>query len=69
LKKTKAEIKHMASVIAQEKGSYMFNIKEIAEILGVSRDTARTLLSDIPFANVGCAKKYFIEDVLLKIYN
>lgn len=46
----------MASVIAQEKGSYIFNIKEIAEILGVSRDTARTLLSDIPFANVGCAK-------------
>ncbi len=59
----------MASVIAQGKGSYIFNIKEIAEILGISRDTARTLLADIPYANVGCAKKYFIEDVLLKIYN
>lgn len=69
MRKTKSEIKHMAGVIAQKKGSYMFNIKEISEILGVSRDTARTLLSDIPFANVGCAKKYFIEDVLLKIYN
>lgn len=69
MKKTKAEIKHMASVIAQGKGSYIFNIKEIAEILGISRDTARTLLADIPYANVGCAKKYFIEDVLLKIYN
>ena len=69
MKKAKAEIKHMASIIAQEKGKYMFNIKEIANILGVSRDTARALLADIPFANVGCAKKYFIEDVLLKIYN
>lgn len=59
MKKTRTEIKHMASVIAQGKGSYIFNIKEIAEILGISRDTARTLLADIPYANVGCAKKIF----------
>lgn len=68
MKKTKIEIKHIASVIAQEKGKYMFNIKEIAAILGISRDTARNLLNEIPYAEVGCAKKYFIEDVLEFVY-
>ena len=50
MKKTKIEIKHMASVIAQEKGKYMFNIKEIASILGISRDTAKNLLNESPYA-------------------
>lgn len=66
--KTKIEIKHMASVIAQEKGKYMFNIKEIASILGISRDTTRNLLNEIPSTEVGCSKRYFIENVLEFVY-
>lgn len=68
MKKTKIEIKYMASVITKEKGKYMFNIKEIAAILGISRETARKLVSNLSCAEIGNTNKYYIYDVLEFVY-
>lgn len=68
MKKTKAELKSFADRIVKDKGQYLFNIKEVAEILGISRETARGICHQIPVATVGGAKKFYIEDVINYIY-
>ena len=66
-KKTKAELKTMANKIAAQYGCFL-NITEVGKVLGISRETARKLVSNLPCAKIGNTNKYYICDVLEFVY-
>lgn len=67
MKKTKAELKTMANEIESKYGCFL-NVSEVGKVLGVSRETARKLVSDLPCAEIGNTNKYYIYDVLEFVY-
>ena len=46
MKKTKAELKTMANEIAAQYGCFL-NVTEVGKVLGISRETARKLVSNL----------------------
>ncbi len=67
MKKTKAELKTMANEIATQYGCFL-NVTEVGKVLGISRETARKLVSNLPCAETSNTNKYYIYDVLEFIY-
>lgn len=67
MKKTKAELKTMANEIAVQYGCFL-NVTEVGKVLGISRETARKLVSNLPYAGIGNTSKYYIYDVLEFVY-
>ena len=67
MKKTKAELKTMANEISAQYGCFL-NVTEVGKVLGVSRETARKLVSNLPCAEVNNSNKYYIYDVLEFVY-
>lgn len=67
MKKTKAELKTMANEISAQFGCFL-NITEIGKVLGISRETARKLVDDLPSAKIGNTNKFYIYDVLEFVY-
>ena len=67
MKKTKAELKTMANEISAQYGCFL-NVTEVGKVLGISRETARKLVSDLPCAEVGSSNKYYIYDILEFVY-
>jgi len=57
----------MANEIALKYGCFL-NITEVGKVLGISRETARKLVSNIPCAEIGNANKYYVYDVLEFVY-
>lgn len=66
-KKTKAELKSMANEIATQYGCFL-NVTEVGKVLGISRETARKLVSNLPCAGIGNTNKYYIYDILEFVY-
>ena len=67
MKKTKAELKTMANEISVQYGCF-FNVTEVGKVLGISRETARKLVSNLSCAEIGNTNKYYIYDVLEFVY-
>ena len=51
MKKNKSEIEKMANAIGEKYGFFL-NVTEIGKVLGVSRETARKIASQLPIAAV-----------------
>lgn len=66
-KKAKAELKTMANEISAQYGFFL-NVTEVGKVLGVSRETARKLVSNLSCAEIGNTNKYYIYDVLEFVY-
>lgn len=56
MKKTTNEIKSIASEISGKYG-YFLNVTEVGRVFGISRESARKLLNDIPTAELTGSKK------------
>ena len=67
MKKTKAEIKSIANEISAQYGCFL-NVTEVGKVLGISRETARKLVSNLPCAGISNTNKYYIYDILEFIY-
>ncbi len=67
MNKTKAELKTMANEIAAQYGCFL-NVTEVGKVLGISRETARKLVSNLPCAEVCNLNKYYIYDMLEFVY-
>lgn len=67
MKKTTNEIKSIANEILGQHG-YFLNVTEVGKIFGISRESARKLLTDIPTAELTGSKKYYLYDILKKVY-
>ncbi len=67
MKKTKSELKAMANEIASKYGCFL-NITEVGKVLGISRETARKLVSNLPCAEISNTNKYYVYDVLEFVY-
>ena len=67
MKKTKAELKAMANEISAQYGCFL-NVTEVGKVLGISRETARKLVSNSPCAEVSNSNKYYIYDILEFVY-
>lgn len=67
MKKTKAELKAMEKEISAQYGCFL-NITEVGKVLGISRETARKLVSNLSYAEIGSTNKYYIYDVLEFVY-
>ena len=67
MKKTKAELKAMANEISAQYGCFL-NVTEVGKVLGISRETARKLVSNLPCAEVSSSNKYYIYDILEFVY-
>lgn len=68
MKKTKVEIERITRTIAEEYG-YFLNLTNAAKVLGVSTETARKILKNVPCAKVEETKKYYLYDLIKYIYN
>lgn len=66
-KKTKTELKTMANEISAQYGCFL-NVTEVGKVLGISRETARKLVSNLPCAEIGNTNKCYIYDVLEFVY-
>ena len=67
LKKTTNELKSIATEISGQFG-YFLNVTEVGKVFGISRESARKLVADIPTAELTGSKKYYLYDILKKIY-
>ena len=67
MKKTKSELKTMANEISAQYGCFL-NVTEVGKVLGISRETARKLVLNLPCAGVGNTNKYYIFDILEFVY-
>ena len=67
MKKTKVDLKAMANEISAQYGCFL-NVTEVGKVLGISRETARKLVSNLPCAEVSNSNKYYIYDVLEFVY-
>lgn len=67
MKKTTNEIKSIANEISGQYG-YFLNVTEVGKVFGISRESARKLLTDIPTAELTGSKKYYLYDILKKVY-
>ncbi len=67
MKKTTNELKSIANEISNQFG-YFLNVTEVGKIFGISRESARKLLADIPTAELTGSKKYYLYDILKKVY-
>lgn len=65
--KSKSEIERITKTIAEEYG-YFLNLTSCAKVLGVSTETARKLLKNVPPAKVEETKKYYLYDLINYIY-
>ncbi len=66
-KKTKSELKTMENEISTQYGCFL-NITEVSKVLGISGETARKLVADLPCDGIGNTKKYYIYDVLKYLF-
>lgn len=66
-KKNNSEIDNVVKTIAEKYG-YFLNLTTVAKVLGISHETARKMLKDVPFANVKDTKKYYLYDLIKYIY-
>lgn len=66
--KTKKELDEIAKEISSQYGRFL-NVKEVGEVLGVSRETARKITSEMEPATVCGIKKFYVRDVVEKIFN
>lgn len=67
MKKTTNELKSIATEISGQFG-YFLNVTEVGKIFGISRESARNLVTDIPTAKLTGSKKYYLYDILKKVY-
>ena len=67
--KTKKDIKEISNRITSDTGQYMFTRAEIGKITGMSKGVVKELCKDIPTATNGKRELYYIDDVLIKLYN
>ncbi len=56
MKKAKAELKSMSNEIESKYGCFL-NVSEVGKVLGISRETARKLVSNLPCAEIGNSNK------------
>lgn len=67
MKKTTNELKSIATEISSQFG-YFLNVTEVGKVFGISRESARKLVADIPTAELTGSKKYYLYDILKKVY-
>ena len=67
MKKTTNELKSIATKVSGQFG-YFLNVTEVGKIFGISRESARKLVTDIPTAEFTGNKKYYLYDILKKVY-
>lgn len=67
MKKTTNELKSIAAEISGQFG-YFLNVTEVGKVFGISRESARKLVADIPTAELTSSKKYYLYDILKKVY-
>jgi len=67
LKKTTNELKSIATEISGQFG-YFLNVTEVGKVFGISRESARKLVADIPTAELTGSKKYYLYDILKRVY-
>lgn len=67
MKKTTNELKSIVTEISGQ-FSYFLNVTEVGKIFGISRESARKLVADIPTAELIGSKKYYLYDILKKVY-
>jgi hypothetical protein len=67
MKKTTNELKAIATEISGQFG-YFLNVTEVGKVFNISRESARKLLEDVPTAELVGSKKYYLYDVLKKVY-
>lgn len=67
MKKSTNELKSIANEISGQFG-YFLNVTEVGKVFGISRESARKLVTDIPIAELTGSKKYYLYDILKKVY-
>ena len=67
MKKTTNELKAISTEISNQFG-YILNVTEVGKVFGISRESARKLVADIPTAELTGSKKYYLYDILKKVY-
>lgn len=67
MKKTTNELKSIATEISSQ-FSYFLNVTEVGKVFGISRESARKLVTDLPTAELTGSKKYYLYDILKKVY-
>ena len=67
MKKTTNELKSIVTEISGQFG-YFLNVTEVGKVFGISRESARKLIADIPTAELTGSKKYYLYDILKRVY-
>lgn len=67
IKKTTNELKSIATEISGQFGCFL-NVTEVGKVFNISRESARKLVADIPTAELTGSKKYYLYDILKKVY-
>ena len=66
----KEYIETLSNLLSQSvNGEIYINITKLAEILGVSRETAALYVHKLKFLRNGKEKLFFIHDVAITLYN
>ncbi len=68
MRKSHNEITAIMNEIVAVNNKYYYTVKEIAEMFGISRNTATEMCKRIPAATLNNAQKYYIRDILKAVY-